>query len=469
MNRATVAAVGSLGVVLVTGCTGRIDSATNATQVAAALTAAASEQVTPAAIHVAASRRPKIRARGRRLRRPRIREKLVNLSKPRGLTHPGLGMLGAPAPGGLPVRQRVCMNTHMNYTGSSYGDVAAVRAKLDYLGVDCIRDVLPPDANLVSQPRRFNELGRQVIAICGGYSTTWWWENNEARCVSEARARISRLVAVEGMNEPYCQDRGAFNANQTRLRNHMVRMRDGAAGTGIAVYSVSMCHPEWYTAAAVPGIVNTMHSYSPPGQFPRMGPASSSDSVESWMSRSRFSDSGQFASTEIGTYDPVTALGGDQTLMARYQLIHTLNHLYKGVQRFAFYELQDWGAGGEDFGFWDANGGRRLAADAIRNLLALLGEARTGPTLGFTYTVSDPANPGAPPVGAGTGWHPVHRIMEPAAHRGQEPDAAPERGAASHHRAADELHHRGEPRRVHRARRVARRRPPDRNHPPLKD
>ena len=284
------------------------------------------------------------------------------------------------------------MNTHMNYTGSSYGDVAAVRAKLDYLGVDCIRDVLPPDANLVSQPRRFNELGRQVIAICGGYSTTWWWENNEARCVSEARARISRLVAVEGMNEPYCQDRGAFNANQTRLRNHMVRMRDGAAGTGIAVYSVSMCHPEWYTAAAVPGIVNTMHSYSPPGQFPRMGPASSGDSVESWMSRSRFSDSGQFASTEIGTYDPVTALGGDQTLMARYQLIHTLNHLYKGVQRFAFYELQDWGAGGEDFGFWDANGGRRLAADAIRNLLALLGEARTGPTVGFTYTVSDPAN-----------------------------------------------------------------------------
>jgi len=38
------------------------------------------------------------------------------------------------------------------------------------------------------------------------------------------------------MNEPYCQNRAAFDANQTRLRNHMIRMRDGAAGTGIAVY-----------------------------------------------------------------------------------------------------------------------------------------------------------------------------------------------------------------------------------------
>jgi len=45
------------------------------------------------------------------------------------------------------------------------------------------------------------------------------------------------------------------------------------------------------------------------------------------MSRSRFSDSGQFAATEMGTYDPVSALGGKQTLMARYQLIHALNHL----------------------------------------------------------------------------------------------------------------------------------------------
>lgn len=53
----------------------------------------------------------------------------------------------------------------------------------------------------------------------------------------------------------------------------------------------------------------------------------------------------------MGTYDPVSALGGNQTLMARCQLIHVLNHLYKGVQRFAFYELQDEFSGGEDLGF----------------------------------------------------------------------------------------------------------------------
>lgn len=37
MNRATVAAVGILGAILLTGCTGRIDFATNVTQVAATL------------------------------------------------------------------------------------------------------------------------------------------------------------------------------------------------------------------------------------------------------------------------------------------------------------------------------------------------------------------------------------------------------------------------------------------------
>jgi hypothetical protein len=438
MNRATVAAVGSIGAILVTGCTGQIDSATNVTQVAATLNASFTCTQGEAGEYWLAHRRVGVTAAwsetGRRtfnctraasdqrayqltgLNSAAVYEARLcadpagsppaNCTDADGTVHGAVEdsrtnrdvtyfrftTLGAPVPGGLPVRQRVCMNTHMNYSGSGYADVAAVRAKLDYLGVDCVRDVLPPDGNLVNQPSRFNQLGRQVIAICGGYFTSWWWENSEARCVSEARSRINRLVAVEGMNEPYCQDRTAFTANQTRLRNHMVRLRDGAAGTGIAVYSVSMCHPEWYTAAAVPGIVNNMHSYSPPGQFPRMGPASSGDSVESWMSRSRFSDSGQFASTEMGTYDPVTALGGNQTLMARYQLIHTLNHLYKGIQRFAFYELQDEYPGGEDFGFWGANGSRRLAADAMRNFLTVLGEARTGPAVGFTYTVSDPAN-----------------------------------------------------------------------------
>jgi hypothetical protein len=71
-----------------------------------------------------------------------------------------------------------------------------------------------------------------------------------------------------------------------------------------------MRHLAWYAAAGIPGIVNHMHSYSPPGQFPRMGPASSGDSVVSWMSRSRVLGLGPDRVERDGTYDPVTALGG---------------------------------------------------------------------------------------------------------------------------------------------------------------
>jgi hypothetical protein len=144
--------------------------------------------------------------------------------------------------------------------------------------------------------------------------------------------------------------------------------------------------------------------------------------------------------------------------MARYQLIHALNQLYKGVQRFAFYELRDEYPGARTSASGGANGGRRLAADAMRNLLTVLGDARTGP----------PRQPTAPPIGAGTRRQPLHGALEPVIHRGQEHIAAPERAAAGIRRATNELHHRRKPRRLHLARRLTRRRPPSGDHPPLK-
>ena len=132
----------------------------------------------------------------------------------------------------------------------------------------------------------------------------------------------------------------------------------------------------------IPGVVNNSHSYAPQGQYPTLS------NLDGWISRTSFGDRG-YAATEMGSYNPLT---NGEAFMGSAQLVTALHHLYRGANRFAVYELQDWGSGGEDFGFWSFTGAKRLAADAMHNFLALLGEARTGPVGGFTYTVSDPAN-----------------------------------------------------------------------------
>jgi hypothetical protein len=299
---------------------------------------------------------------------------------------PSVGPAGPPPPpSGLPIKRRVCMNTHMHYTnaGTPYSDVGLTKSRLDYLGSDCVRDFMT--TNVTAQASRFNRLDVDVIAMCGGFFTTWQWEGNEASCVAQGDAAITRLVAIEGMNEPYrCNSaqKPEWDRNQTRIRNHMVRIRDAALPRGLDAYSVGACRPEWYTLAPIPGIVNNSHSYAPQGQYPTLS------SLDGWIARTRFGDLG-YASTEMGTYNPLT---NGEGFMAGAQLVTALDHLYRGAKRFAIYELQDWGAGGEDFGFWSFTGTKRRAADAMHNLLALLGEARTGPTVGFTYTASDPAN-----------------------------------------------------------------------------
>src|SRR5215216_5945326 len=293
----------------------------------------------------------------------------------------------APPPlSALSIKQRVCFNAHMNFTGSPYhSDISGTRAKLDYTGSDCIRDTMTPD-QVSAQASRFNQLDADVIAMCGGYGSTWWWENNEATCVSQAKSLVNRLVAVEGTNEPYgCSSpSNGWNANQDRIRNHMVRLQQAAAANGLGAYAVGACwQTDWYTLAPVPGIVNNMHSYSPQGAFPTLA------NLDGWISRSAMSDGNRWAATEMGTYNPLT---NGEAFMARAQLVAALHHLYRGVERFALYELIDWSSPDpEDFGFWDDNGIKRQAADAMHNLLGEIGSDVVAAPEGFRYTVSDPA------------------------------------------------------------------------------
>jgi hypothetical protein len=239
---------------------------------------------------------------------------------------PGIGG-GAPVVAGLPLKQRVCVNTKMNYRDSPYQDLTATKQKLDYLGTDCIRDTMPPN-QVSAQASRFNALDADVIAMCGGYFTTWQWEGAEANCVANASNQVNRLVAIEGMNEPYhCYSpSNGWSANQTRLVNHMVRIRDAAHARGLDAYSVGQCwnsgNQNWYTGPNIAGLVNNAHSYSAPGAYPTL------TQLDNWVRNTTFSDSGRYAATEMGLYNPVA---NGEAFGARAHIVAALHHLYRGA------------------------------------------------------------------------------------------------------------------------------------------
>jgi hypothetical protein len=293
-----------------------------------------------------------------------------------------------PTPPGLPLSKRVCMNTHMFYTDTTYQDIAQVKAELDYMGVDCIRDGLPPD-QVAATATKFVSLDVDVIAYCGGSFSNWWWEGREATCVNELDSRVPRAVAVEGMNEPYCHDQSGLDANTSRLLAHMTRIRDAALQRGLVPYSVSLCDTDTWHGSLVPGIVNAIHPYHSQG-FPEIGPASIAHSMDWWIqNRGILSDSGRFAATEFGSHPDWAA--GNETVRARYNVVTLLNALKRGQERAALYQAQDEGTS-TGWGFYTSTHVAKPSAEAFHRLLGLVGAASVDAPSGFTYTVSDPAN-----------------------------------------------------------------------------
>jgi hypothetical protein len=317
------------------------------------------------------------RARQARVRRKRPKLIVITFDRPNP-TDP------AP-PAGTPVSRRICMNVHMNY-GRPYDNVAQTKRDLDYLGVDCVRDWLPSDWNFDAQPERWNQLDVDVIAYCGGYFSTWWWEGNESTCVRGLKQKVPRAVAVEGMNEPYCGNFDALKANISRLEAHMTRIRDAAQQVGLDAYTVSLCNPDaWLSSGGhiTPGMVNNEHSYSPPCAWPN---ESLSTFQLGWYKQFPIAGSGRWATTEAGRQ-----LGcfPDQTTHAQVQLVHMLYYLKNGWERAAMYQLYDEGPDPGGYGYWANDHTRRQAAEATHNLMAHLGETVT--VGNFGYTVSDPA------------------------------------------------------------------------------
>lgn len=285
-------------------------------------------------------------------------------------------------PAGTPVSRRVGVNVHMNYGSTAYADVPLTKSRLDYLGLDLVRDTGQSGS---TYGPKIAQLDADAIVYCGGQFNTWWGEFSEASCAQAADAAIPRLVAVEGANEPYTCSGETAGSDQQRLVNHMVRLRDAASLLGLETYSVSNCAggggTDWWSQPFIDGIVNNAHSYAAPGSYPTLA------QLDNWIANTQFAAPGRYVATEMGAYTPYNngELNG-----ATWQLVDVLHHLYRGTERMAVYELQDSGSDASPFGFWSSAGVKRQAADAMHNLMGLVGSTVTGP-LTTTVSVSDPA------------------------------------------------------------------------------
>jgi hypothetical protein len=277
----------------------------------------------------------------------------------------------ASAAADVPLRDRLCVNVHMAYDETPYWDAAATKAALDYIGTNCLRDGLNLTGwQLDHQTESLLALERPIALISGR------WSIGEG--VDYARRHNMPVLAFEGVNEPYCHNWPAYDAEQgwIWIRDSQAALAQAAAGDEI--YTFSMCTPDWWNLwdplNVVSGIQN-MHPYPPRATdaWPPLGPAETYGTLDWWLANTRYNSSGRYLATEFGS-DNADQWWQQQTIVAQW-----LNHLLRNVERSFVYELVD--SGGESFGLYASSySDKRLAADVLHDWLALVGDATVAST-----------------------------------------------------------------------------------------
>jgi Bacterial Ig-like domain len=289
------------------------------------------------------------------------------------------------------------VNIHTSYTNTVYANTALVESALAYLGIDHVRDGLPP-------VNSYGSVGEQILTAAG-YKFDFVMETPTATSMAAlnyyATNYAGSVFSVEGPNEvgyaPISFDGGTAASNEVALQQAIFNATHSDPDLkGVNVInltlglqsSISYSQLGNMTSAADEG---NAHVYAPYG----FSPAYDWNSI---LSEEGAPTSGlPMVITEAGYTTDTNISGVDQTVQAKYTLDLLMDAAKSGVAQIYLYELLDefpdpTGTNDQDnYGLFNNDGTPKLAATAIHNLTTILADpsgATSFQTGTLAYTVA---------------------------------------------------------------------------------
>ena len=305
------------------------------------------------------------------------------------------------------------VNTHINWqaTASAYKDQAKVRAALDYLGVNYVRDATPFAGwtqpfyeTLAADGIKFN-----IPVSSTEYNRTGSFQADLARIDAFARAKPGSVASIEGLNEVntwpvnYGGGDTATNLSLGReVQAQLYREADGFASLkdvpilNLTVGGIPVQQASVMGDMSAISDYGTWHVYFSNGDQPGANIASG---VAAAKLLNPF-DPVQI--TETNYYTAVDAMewgggGVTEAVQAKFGLNLLMDAAKAGVARTYFYELLDNGLTPTttiegSLGLFHGDGTPKAAATAIHNLTAILadeaGDASSFATGALDFSVS---------------------------------------------------------------------------------
>ncbi len=281
------------------------------------------------------------------------------------------------------------VNTHLDFTNSSYSNLTAVENAINYLGVKSLRDSANSSADLGA-----NGLWQQVADATGakfdaylGEGSVSTMQSGLANAVTLAKQGIVNFI--EGGNEedqPYAIGLGNSLAKTAAYQSTVY---ETAHALGIPVINMSF-GTGWSNATGDYGTVGNLastadyandHVYFGTGNTPLSG-------IQALNSDAELAANGKSViNSEMGWYTTGSTTDSSNvsvTVQAKYMLDGLLDAYQAGDAKTYLYELLDQQSNSSNsesnFGLFYADGSPKPAATALHNLTTLLSDSGSNAT-----------------------------------------------------------------------------------------
>jgi len=313
-----------------------------------------------------------------------------------------VGFTSQPATAAVDFVGSIGVNTHLDFSGSSYSNVNLIENAIEYLGIKNLRDS-PENGGDVGT----GGLWQQVATATGAKFDAYLPEGSPA-AVSNSLSLMTTLAgqgilfSVEGPNEeddPYATANGNSLAQAAATQKQLYATFHAL---GLPVIDISFGQGWGASPTGDYGTVGNLAAYADYANahtyFGTGNPPAST--IAALNSDAQLAAAGRpVITTEMGWYTTGSLTDSSavsQTVQAKYMLDGLLDAYQAGDVKTYLYELIDQHASGnteDNFGLFNADGTAKLAAVALHNLTTLLADGGGAFTPGsLSYALSGTLN-----------------------------------------------------------------------------